>query len=85
MPKLQYYSSRFTIFKPTGEVISISEIQKAHDDFFHGELTEEFACYCAKEAMHAFWINYRTSEKKIRKEEFCKKFKEIVNKMLDEI
>lgn len=77
--------SHLILFKPTGELVPVKEIKKKHDEFFHGELTEEFAEYCAHEAMHAFWINYQTHDKKIRKEVFGQKLKELVNNLLEEL
>ena len=85
MEKIRHISSDFVVFKPTGKVVPVDEIKKTHDEFYHGDLTEDFAEYCAHEAVHAFWINYKVRGKKVRKEIFCKKFKEIVNEMLNEI
>jgi hypothetical protein len=83
MKKLQNRSNDLFFFRPTGKTISTKELKKEHDQFFHGDLTEEFADYCAHKAIHAFWVNYKITGKKIRKEVFCKKFKEIVNELLN--
>lgn len=73
-------------FKPTGQSFTCKkEFDLAHEEFFTGELTEDFMHYCADQALHAFWINYRSKENKIRKEAFCQKFRELINEMLKEI
>lgn len=73
-------------FKPTNQnFTNLKDFQQAHSDFFNGDLTEEFVYYCADQALHAFWINYKAKQEKIDKEVFNKKFKELINAMLKEI
>ncbi len=73
-------------FKPTGDTFPTQkELESAKERFYAGDLSEEFAFYCAKKCVHAFWINYKDREKKIDKEEFCKRFTEIINAMLKEL
>lgn len=73
-------------FRPTGENFATKkEFDEAHSNFFTGDLDENFMHYCAETALHAFWINYQHRDKKVRKEEFCQRFKELINQMLKEL
>lgn len=73
-------------FKPTGETFeSKKQFDEAHEKFFTGELDEDFMHYCGEISLHAFWVNYKDRENKIKKEDFCQKFKELINKMLKEM
>lgn len=72
-------------FKPTSKYYETQEeYDKAHEEFFEGDISEEFIQYCAHEAFHAFWFNYKGKERKIGKEKFREKIKELVNQMLKE-
>lgn len=72
------------VFAPTGEhYLTQKDLDEAAQRFYSGDLSEEFALYCVKHSVHAFWINYRLRPEKVKKEEFMAKFKVLVNEMLD--
>lgn len=76
----------YIYFKPTNEHFnSKKDFDEAHLQFYTGELSEDFMHYCSEKALHAFWVNYKDREHKATKEEFCQKFKELINQMLKEI
>lgn len=78
--------SGYIYFKPTNEhFASKKDFDEAHNKFHNGELNEDFMYYCAEKALHAFWINYKDREEKVSKQEFCQKFKELINEMLKEM
>jgi hypothetical protein len=85
MEKCPNSNHDFVVFKPTGQLVPVKKIKKEYQEFYSGELTEEFALYCASESIHAFWVNYKNHDKKIEKEMFSKYFKEIINEMLDNL
>ena len=80
------FKQDFIYFKPRDQYCSSKkEFDEICADFFEGDLTEDYIMYCAQQAMHAFWLNYRSKEKKIEKELFNEKLKELVNQMLKEM
>lgn len=76
----------YIYFKPTNEHFSCKQdFDNAHTQFYTGDLSEEFMHHCAEKSLHAFWVNYKDRETKVSKEDFCQKFKELINKMLKEM
>ncbi len=57
-------------FKPANQFIDKQEFTKVQDKFHTGELDEDYAQYCVKEAVHAFWFNYKDKPNKCDKELF---------------
>jgi hypothetical protein len=73
-------------FAPTEKHFNTqSDLDKAAQDFYQGELSEEYAFYVAKRCIHAFWINYKESGYKVNKEEFQKCFTTIINEALRKV
>jgi hypothetical protein len=73
-------------FAPTGEHFSTQkDLDKAAQDFYQGDLSEEYAFYVAKKCIHAFWINYKENGQKVKKEDFQKCFTCIINEILKKV
>jgi hypothetical protein len=73
-------------FKPTNQYLSSTkELTKAHCEFYTGELDEDYALFCTKEAIHAFWVNYSQREIKCDKQAFGNKLKILINELLSEL
>jgi hypothetical protein len=74
------------IFAPTGEHFPTQkDLDEAAQNFFQGDLSEEYAFYVAKRAIHAFWINYKQIGHKVKKEDFQKCFTAIINEVLKKV
>lgn len=74
------------VFAPTGEqYFTQKDLEEAANRFYSGDLSEEFAVYYAKHSIHAFWINYKACNKKVKKQDFQKHFTILVNEMLKKV
>ncbi len=74
------------VFNPTGEYYPTQkDLDEAAERFYSGDLSEEFALYCVKHCVHAFWINYKVRPEKVKKEEFMARCKILINDMLDSV